>query len=123
MAAGARCKQVEVVLDEIAAVRHALSRANKGDLLVICVDKHPAVMSELEGWSNVAQAGSAENPDAPAWKLDNLGRPKVRTIPADETPSDIFVDVIARHGLDAPEVESIRAANKVVDGALAERVK
>ena len=29
---GARCKQVEIVLDEIEAVRHAMSRANKGDL-------------------------------------------------------------------------------------------
>ena len=32
MAEGARCKQVEIVLDEIDAVRHAMSRANKGDL-------------------------------------------------------------------------------------------
>ncbi|GAA0971840.1 Cyanophycin synthetase [Nocardioides aquaticus] len=55
---GARCKQVEVVLDEIEAVRHAMSRANAGDLLVLCVDKHAAVMSELENWSPQAQAGS-----------------------------------------------------------------
>ncbi len=55
---GARCKQVEVVLDEIEAVRHAMSRANAGDLLVLCVDQHPAVMSELENWSPQAQAGS-----------------------------------------------------------------
>jgi cyanophycin synthetase len=57
-AAGARCKQVEVVLDEIEATRHAMSRANKGDLVVLCVDKHPMVMAELENWSNQAQAGS-----------------------------------------------------------------
>ncbi len=55
---GARCKQVEVVLDEIEAVRHAMSRANAGDLLVLCVDKHASVMSELENWSPQAQAGS-----------------------------------------------------------------
>jgi cyanophycin synthetase len=66
MSEGARCRQVEVVLDEIAAVRHALSRANPGDLVVICVDQHGRVMSELEDWSNQAQAGSGENPDAPA---------------------------------------------------------
>jgi cyanophycin synthetase len=54
------------VLEEIAAVRHALSRANPGDLVVICVDQHGRVMSELENWSNQAQAGSGENPDAPA---------------------------------------------------------
>ena len=56
-AAGARCKQVEIVLDEIEATRHAMSRANKADLVVLCVDKHPAVLAELESWSNQAQAG------------------------------------------------------------------
>ena len=40
MAEGARCKQVEIVLDEIDAVRHAMARANPGDLVVLCVDKH-----------------------------------------------------------------------------------
>jgi cyanophycin synthetase len=59
MAQGARCKQVELVYEEIDAVRHAMSRANKGDLVVLCVDKHAAVLAELEGWSNQAQAGSA----------------------------------------------------------------
>jgi len=63
---GARCRQVEIDLEEISAVRHALSRANPGDLLVICVDQHGRVMSELENWSNQAQAGSGENPDAPS---------------------------------------------------------
>jgi cyanophycin synthetase len=66
MGDGARCKQVEVVLEEIAAVRHALARANPGDLVVICVDQHGRVMSELETWSNRAQAGSGDHPDAPA---------------------------------------------------------
>jgi cyanophycin synthetase len=60
---GSRCKQVEVVLTEIDAVRHAMSRANKGDLVVLCVDKHPAVMSELETWSHQAQAGSGTTDD------------------------------------------------------------
>jgi len=66
MAAGGRCKQVEEVHDEIAAVRHALSRANAGDLLVICVDKHQAVMAELENWSQQAQAGAGASASAPA---------------------------------------------------------
>jgi cyanophycin synthetase len=66
MKEGARCKQVEIILDEIKAVRHAMARANAGDLVVICVDKHGAVMSELENWSTFAQAGSGENPDAPS---------------------------------------------------------
>jgi cyanophycin synthetase len=65
MDAGARCKQVEEVHEEIEAVRHAMARANKGDLVVICVDKHAAVMTELEAWSSQAQAGSSVSPDAP----------------------------------------------------------
>jgi cyanophycin synthetase len=66
MADGARCKQLEEVHEEISAVRHALSRANRGDLLVLCVDQHGAVMSELENWSPQAQAGAAVSADAPA---------------------------------------------------------
>jgi molybdenum cofactor biosynthesis enzyme MoaA len=56
----------EEVRDEIAAVRHAMSRANAGDLLVICVDKHQAVMAELEKWSQQAQAGAGANASVPA---------------------------------------------------------
>jgi len=63
---GTRCKQVEIVLDEIKAVRHAMRRANKGDLVVVCVDQHPLVMQELETWSQQAQAGAGFNADAPA---------------------------------------------------------
>ena len=66
MAKGARCRQVELILDEIDAVRHAMARANAGDLVVLCVDKHPAVMTELETWSSFAQAGAGASPDAPA---------------------------------------------------------
>ncbi len=66
MADGGRCKQVEEVHDEIKAVRHAMARANVGDLVVFCVDKHPAVMAELENWSQQAYAGAAANPSAPA---------------------------------------------------------
>jgi cyanophycin synthetase len=65
MADGARCRQVEEVLEEIEAVRHAMGRANRGDLVVVCVDKHAAVMSELENWSNQAYAGSGASEDAP----------------------------------------------------------
>jgi cyanophycin synthetase len=66
MEAGTRCKQVEIVLEEIEAVRHAMSRANAGDLVVFCVDQHAAVMAELEQWSSQAQAGSGVNEDSPA---------------------------------------------------------
>ena len=61
---GARCKQVEVIVEEIDAVRHAMSRANYGDLVILCVDKHQAVMAELEEWSPHAQAGASPGGDA-----------------------------------------------------------
>jgi cyanophycin synthetase len=80
MAEGARCKQVEIILDEIEAVRHSMARANAGDLVVVCVDKHPAVMTELETWSQRAQAGSAAS-DVP------LGDPDFSP-PAAATPGD-----------------------------------
>jgi cyanophycin synthetase len=76
MAEGARCKQVEEVLDEIDAVRHALSRANRGDLVVVCVDKHAAVMAELETWSNRAQAGAGASASAPAADPDYTPAPE-----------------------------------------------
>ena len=68
MDAGVRCKQLEVILDEIEAVRHAMSRANRGDLLVVCVDQHPLVMSELENWSPMrrpARRRAATTPTSP----------------------------------------------------------
>ena len=55
---GARCRQVEIVLDELGAVRHALARANPGDLVLVCADKHDVVMGELENYGHQAQAGS-----------------------------------------------------------------
>jgi cyanophycin synthetase len=80
MSEGARCKQVEVNLEEIEAVRHAMTRANKGDLVVICVDKHAEVMTELENWAPQAQAGSGVSSDAPAADPDY--------VPAEPAPAD-----------------------------------
>ena len=64
----ARCRQVEIVLEELAAVRHCMSRANPGDLVILCVDKHATVLGELEDLTHQAQAGahsgeSAGDPD------------------------------------------------------------
>jgi cyanophycin synthetase len=42
-----------------------MSRANKGDLVVVCVDEHSAVMAELEDWSSQAQAGARSSEDTP----------------------------------------------------------
>jgi cyanophycin synthetase len=63
MREGGRCKQVEMVPKEIDAVRHCMARANPGDLVVLCVDKHPAVLAELESISHHAQAGAVASGD------------------------------------------------------------
>ena len=79
MAEGARCKQVEQDLDEISAVRHAMARANRGDLVVICVDKHAEVMTELENWAPQAQAGAGVTSDAPAADPDYVAATPVES--------------------------------------------
>jgi cyanophycin synthetase len=72
MAAGTRCKQIELVLDELDAVRRSMAFANTGDLVVLCVDKHAAVLGELEDMAQLAQAGAhvsderLGDPDQPA---------------------------------------------------------
>jgi cyanophycin synthetase len=35
-----------------------MARANPGDLVVLCVDKHPVVLAELEHLTQHAQAGA-----------------------------------------------------------------
>ena len=70
-----------MIHDEIDAVRHTMSRSNPGDLVVVCVDKHPAVMTELENWSQRAQAGSGAS-DVP------VGDPDFAPAPAAADASD-----------------------------------
>jgi cyanophycin synthetase len=55
---GVRCRQVEVVLTEVDAVRHCMARANPGDVVVLCVDQHAEVLAELETMTQSAQAGA-----------------------------------------------------------------
>jgi cyanophycin synthetase len=60
MADSGRARSVDVVLDEIEAVRAALTKANPGDIVVHCADKHGAVLAELEAVSRRAQAGARD---------------------------------------------------------------
>jgi cyanophycin synthetase len=48
MAQGARAGNVEVVLDEMDAIRRAIDRSRPGDLVVLCVDYATEVYKELE---------------------------------------------------------------------------
>ncbi|MBO1754598.1 cyanophycin synthetase [Allobranchiibius sp. CTAmp26] len=65
MDAGARCKQIATVVDEIAAVRHSVHLANPGDLVMLCVDQHAAVLAELEDFTHEAAAGSRTDGSQP----------------------------------------------------------
>jgi cyanophycin synthetase len=64
MAEGARCKQVEIVLEELTSVQHAMSRSNPGDLVVICVEQHAAIMAYLESYGHHAQPGARPSDDS-----------------------------------------------------------
>ena len=82
MAAGARCKQLEVVLDELESTRHAMARSNPGDLVVLCVDQHAAVMAQLESYGHQAQAGARRETDG---EFDNaVPDPDFTPVPAAE---------------------------------------
>jgi cyanophycin synthetase len=48
MTQGARAGNVEVVLDEMDAIRRAIDRSRPGDLVVLCVDYATEVYKELE---------------------------------------------------------------------------
>jgi cyanophycin synthetase len=60
MAEGARCRDLEVVPDELAATERALAKANPGDLVVLCVDQTNAVWAELQRHAERALAGARE---------------------------------------------------------------
>jgi cyanophycin synthetase len=68
--AGTRTIRVDKILDELTAVRSALRRANRGDLLVMCVDDAVAVYKEAmamaghtAGTTAFADPGELEAPE------------------------------------------------------------
>ncbi|MEO7060105.1 MAG: Mur ligase family protein, partial [Lapillicoccus sp.] len=100
MAQGARCRQVEIVLDEIAAVNHVMARANPGDLVIMCVDKHAQVVAELEQRTHHAQAGSHATDIAGDPDLDPEGLAQAAMVQGTEA------EVVAL-ALDEAEVEAV----------------
>src|SRR5204862_6127247 len=63
MADGARAKEVETVLDEMEATRHALDIGQAGDLVVVCVDYANEVWKELQRRQH--RGSSADVSEAP----------------------------------------------------------
>lgn len=53
--------------------------------------------------------------NAPRWKLDDRGRPKLRSVPGDFNVGDAFNAVIARHGLAAIEYRNIEHGIRSAD--------
>ncbi|WP_427385527.1 cyanophycin synthetase [Janibacter sp. G56] len=53
-----RCRAVDIVLNEVDAVRNCLARSNPGDIVVLSVDQRGEVVAELEAITNSAQAGA-----------------------------------------------------------------
>ncbi|KGN38730.1 cyanophycin synthetase [Knoellia subterranea] len=111
MADGARCRQVEIVTDELSAVRHVMARANPGDIVVVCVDQHGVVMNELETMTKQAQpgthtAGSVADPD-----LD----PTTITAEAHVSGEEATGQGLAEHEADDTEVGSTEDPKDVVD--------
>lgn len=65
----------------------------------------------------------AESADAPTWKTDDRGRPKLRSVPGDLNVGDMFLAVIARHGQNAVEYRNIRHAERSADLAWARGIE
>ena len=68
MAAGARCRVLDTILDELDATRHALDMATDGDLVVVCVDHANDVWKELQR----RQHGEASPPSSPMRAVTDL---------------------------------------------------
>jgi cyanophycin synthetase len=65
IAKGARCTEVEVIVDEMEATRHALDAGREGDVVVVCVDYANNVWKELQRRQHGGSSPDAERlPDA-----------------------------------------------------------
>ncbi|HET7082268.1 MAG TPA: cyanophycin synthetase [Candidatus Limnocylindria bacterium] len=68
IAEGARCTNVETVLDEMEATRYALDMGHEGDVVVVCVDHANDVWKELQR----RQHGGASVGEEPSPTIDRL---------------------------------------------------
>lgn len=62
--------------------------------------------------------GQEPDPDAPAWQVDDLGRPKLKAVPADWNAGDGFAEIVAEFGESAVELASLRAVVARAEGAV-----
>ncbi len=62
-----------------------------------------------------------ENPDCPAWRIDNLGRPVLGTVPADMTPGDAWAECIRIYGPNAIEFVTAKRFAEFAEAAMNSR--
>jgi hypothetical protein len=56
-----------------------------------------------------------DDPEAPWWQLDDLGRPKLKSVPGDWNAGDGFKAVVERHGKHAIEYLNLSGAKTKAD--------
>ena len=91
---GVRCRQVEIVLNEVEAVRHCMARANPGDVVVLCVDQHAEVLGELEQMTKHAQAGAHNKEGIGDPDLDPVEMQSEARLSGDEAAAAEVADVV-----------------------------
>jgi cyanophycin synthetase len=79
--AGARAGNVEVVLDEMEAIRRALDRSRPGDLVVLCVDYATEVFEELERRRSLAAPSVLRVGDGDGRREGGGGEPDLIALP------------------------------------------
>ncbi len=87
---GARCRKIEVVLDELDATRHALDLGRQGDIVVLCVDHANLAWKELQHRLHGTAADVRPRPRPPT-------EPDPRPTSTPRTSSDRSARVSPRH--------------------------
>jgi cyanophycin synthetase len=82
---GVRCREVEQVLDEIEASCAAVSRANPGDLVVLCADQTTRVWTELQQLASAPRGATVEPP--PSDMQLSLGDPDLSGYVSEPPPA------------------------------------
>lgn len=99
----------EVLIDEAAwRELHAEQRLS-------CLDHELQHLNLVPLSPKELQTAQQYDPQAPWWKLDDLGRPRLRTVPGDWNAGDGFKAVVERHGHMAIEFHNLTMAKGKAD--------
>jgi hypothetical protein len=83
-----------------------------------CLDHELSHLDLCDVPASQLRAVQADDPDAPTWRLDDLGRPKLRSVPGDWASSDGFRSVCERHGRAAVEMLSLERCYTIARNAV-----